>query len=48
MEDAVDWVLMARFVAVDPGVYGDIAEYAVRKGHRGEARGNVNGDWWEE
>ena len=39
MEHAVDWVLMARFVAIDPGVYGNIAEYDLRKRHRGEGGG---------
>jgi hypothetical protein len=28
--------LMARFVAIDPGVYGNIAEYGAGKRHRGK------------
>ncbi len=30
MEDPVDRVLMTRFVAIDPGVYGSVAEYELR------------------
>ena len=33
MEDAVDWVPMARFVAINPGVDGSVAEDELRKGH---------------